>query len=145
MSDCYVHDMRKARKLHRCCECHGSISPGETYHSHHGIWEGEAYTCKVCPDCETLRSECDRGAPHGERTPFEGLHDAVDELWGSSPELLVQFVAIKRRRGAAVPMWMAARADAAVRDGGQVKLQQIFKQTTTKTTEGELRCQISKH
>jgi hypothetical protein len=68
-------------------------------------------TYKVCADCEALRAECDRDAWHGEYTPFEGLHDAVDGMWTNAPELFKRFVEIKRKRGATVPQWMEERAD----------------------------------
>ena len=110
MPSCYGHEERKARKAHKCCECHGMIHPGEKYRYHHGVWDGQASDHKVCADCESLRAECDRGARHGECTPFEGLHDSVEETGAS--ELFARFVWIKRRRGANVPQWMAARADA---------------------------------
>ena len=113
MPSCYGHDERKARKAHKCCECHGTIQPGEKYHFHHGVWDGEASDFKVCADCEALRAECDRDVRHDERTSFEGLHDSVDGMWPNAPELFVQFVEIKRRRGATVPTWMATRADTA--------------------------------
>jgi hypothetical protein len=94
-----------------CCECHGTIRQGETYHYHHGVWDGEARGYKVCSDCETLREECDRDARHDELTPFEGLVNSVDGMWPNAPELFVRFVEIKRRRGATVPQWMETRAD----------------------------------
>jgi hypothetical protein len=111
MPSCYVHEERQARTAHRCCECEGTIQPGEQYHVHHGVWDGRGMTYKVCADCEALRAECDRDAMHDEYTPFEGLHDAVDGAWTNAPELFTRFVEIKRRRGATVPHWMAERAD----------------------------------
>ena len=111
MPSCYGHEERKARRAHKCCECHGAIQPGEKYHYHHGVWDGEASDYKVCADCEALRTECDRDARHDECTPFEGLHDSVEGI--GDPVLFVRFVEIKRRRGATVPQWMAARADTA--------------------------------
>lgn len=111
MPSCYGHEERKARKSHKCCECHGTIQPGEKYHYHHGVWDGDAMSFKVCMDCEALRAECDRGARYDECTPFEGLHDSVEGI--GEPELFARFVEIKRRRGATVPQWMATRADTA--------------------------------
>lgn len=114
MPSCYGHEERKARKAHNCSECHGTIQPGERYHHHHGVWDGKASDYKVCADCEALRAECDKDARQDdERTPFEGLSESVDGMWPHSPEVLVRFVEIKRRRGATVPQWMATRADTA--------------------------------
>lgn len=119
MPSCYGHEERKARKAHKCCECHGTIQPGEKYHFHHGVWDSQASSFKVCTDCEALRAECDRGARYDECTPFEGLQDSVEGI--GEPGLLTRFVEIKRRRGATVPPWMAKRADTAnkwLRNGG---------------------------
>jgi hypothetical protein len=91
---------RKARKDHKCCECHGIIGRGELYHYHHGIWDGEAMSFKVCVDCELLRKDCDRDAERGEGTPFEGLSDSVM----SNPNALLfeRYIAIKQKRGALI-------------------------------------------
>jgi hypothetical protein len=106
MPSCYGHEERKARKAHKCCECRGTIPPGEVYHYHHGVWVGEARDYKVCADCEALRAECDRDARHNERTPFEGLIESVGAMCTNAPEILARFSAIMRRRGAKVPQWM---------------------------------------
>lgn len=111
MPSCYVREERKARMSHKCCECDGTIKPGEKYHYHHGIWDGKASSFKVCMDCAALRAECDRECRHDDCTPFEGLHDTVEGI--GEPELFARFVEIKRRRGATVPLWMATRADTA--------------------------------
>jgi hypothetical protein len=111
LPSCYGHEERTARKAHKCCECHGTIQPGELYHYHHGVWDGRASDYKVCVDCEALRAECDRDVHYDEeRTPFEGLYESVDALWPN--ELFARFVEIKRRRGATVPERMALRAAA---------------------------------
>ena len=113
MPSCYGHEERNARKAHKCCECLGTIPPGEKYHYHHGVWDGDASDYKVCADCEALKDECDRNARHDERTPFGELSESVDGMWPNAPELFVRFVEIKRRRGATVSQWMATRADTA--------------------------------
>ena len=108
MPSCYGRDHRKARKAHKCCECHGMIQPGEIYHYHHGVWDGEARGFKVCIDCDALRAACDRDARYYERTPFEGLHDSVEE--SGDVELCARFMGIMLRRGASIPQWMMARS-----------------------------------
>lgn len=95
MPSCYGHEKRKARKNHKCCECHGTIMSGEEYHYHHGVWAGCALGYKVCIDCEALRAECDHDVSYDEGTPFEGLSDAVIE----DTDLFTRFVEIKRKRG----------------------------------------------
>lgn len=42
---------RKARKEHKCCECHKTIQPGETYSYASGIWDGEPKSYKSCRGC----------------------------------------------------------------------------------------------
>jgi len=74
----YEHQERKARKAHRCCECHSMIQPGEHYHVHKGIWDGEPAEFKVCPECEQLRAEADQNLTDWEeRTSFGGLLESI--------------------------------------------------------------------
>ncbi|QWY81955.1 hypothetical protein SEA_SICARIUS2_50 [Arthrobacter phage Sicarius2] len=51
------HDARthRARKQHKCGECFRVIEPGELYARHAGVWEGDFWTMKSCPQCDTLR------------------------------------------------------------------------------------------
>lgn len=98
--DCYDCCVRKARKVHKCCECRGTIQAGEDYNYHHGVWEGEAASYKVCLDCEVLRAEYDRDAQHDEGTPFQHLREAVEATRLDAPELFKQFLEIQRKRGA---------------------------------------------
>jgi hypothetical protein len=53
--------LRTARKHHKCCECHGVITPGKQYRYESGIWDGGAASFKTCMDCLDLRNEfcCD--------------------------------------------------------------------------------------
>lgn len=51
----YDHITRKARKDHRCCECRGLITKGETYEYHSGVWDGRPDSFKICSDCNVLR------------------------------------------------------------------------------------------
>jgi len=83
---------RKARKLHKCCECDGWISKGEVYNLHTGLWNCEWNSFKVCVDCEDLRDkikkECDL---YQDEVPalgqmFVELAD-YDECTGYSAEL----------------------------------------------------------
>lgn len=43
--------MRRARKLHRCGECRGIITPGCHYHESRGLWDGQWSTHKTCGAC----------------------------------------------------------------------------------------------
>ena len=104
--DVYGMKPRKARKQHVCCECRGTIVVGETYHYHHGVWDGEGHSYKVCVDCDALRDQCDLGSHQDECTPFESLVESVDALYRHEPELLARFAAIKKMRGAVIPSWL---------------------------------------
>lgn len=60
MSDqpqCYSSELRKARKIHKCCECGTTIEKNEKYHYFSGIWDGEAHSFKTCQKCELLRED----------------------------------------------------------------------------------------
>lgn len=65
----------RARKAHRCCECKGTISPGEVYHRANGIWDQGPDSYATCTDCETLRTEVAR---HG--CPCWSFGGLIDEL-----------------------------------------------------------------
>jgi hypothetical protein len=45
----------KARKEHKCTECHRVISPGEEYEYTFGVWDGEPGIYKTCSDCLSVR------------------------------------------------------------------------------------------
>lgn len=54
----YLAETRKARKLHRCCECKRLIQPGEQYERVAGKWpelDGGVITVKTCSECLKLR------------------------------------------------------------------------------------------
>jgi hypothetical protein len=101
----YCCDDRKARKEHRCCECRGTIRPGEHYNYHHGIWD-EPNQFKVCPECDELRAEVDAEVRDPEeKTAFGQLHESVIEVGDLAT--VQRFLSIKRQRGANIPDWMA--------------------------------------
>lgn len=101
----YSHETPVARKEHRCCECQGLIQPGERYHRHWGVWNGEAATYKVCEDCEALRSRVDKDEVHlDEKTAFGMLWQSA--LESHDREHAADFIAIRRKRDAAIADWM---------------------------------------
>ena len=117
LPSCYGHEQRKARVEHLCCECYGTISKGEVYHFHHGVWDGRAASYKVCVDCEELREECDKDVKYDdERTPFEGLSETVEGKSGDVRGLLGRYAAIKTKRGATVAPWMLERIEKEKKD-----------------------------
>lgn len=44
-----------ARKVHKCCECHGVIQPGEVYERVAGKWEHAFDSFCTCEKCADLR------------------------------------------------------------------------------------------
>lgn len=55
MPTIFNSDTFKARKEHTCCECGGTISPGEEYVRNEGLWVGEWGTYKQCLACNRLQ------------------------------------------------------------------------------------------
>jgi len=56
---CALSVVRKAIKIHRCCECNGLIKSGERYQRYSGIWRDGPCSYKTCMDCVHLRCETD--------------------------------------------------------------------------------------
>jgi len=55
----------RAKKQHRCCECGGSIRPGEEYERAWGVWVGEMSTYKTCMTCVRIRRDYGCSASYG--------------------------------------------------------------------------------
>ena len=45
----------RAKKQHKCCECHQVINIGDTYQYVIGKWDGEVQIYKSCEKCANLR------------------------------------------------------------------------------------------
>lgn len=52
---CSKEETRKARKIHKCCECHKEIKKGQKYQYESGIWDGKPESYKICLDCLSMR------------------------------------------------------------------------------------------
>jgi len=70
----------RARKAHRCCECHDTIAIGQTYERMTGKWDGVVKTHKTCLACAEVRNTlcCDgwtytRLWHYAEETAFDHL------------------------------------------------------------------------
>jgi hypothetical protein len=46
---------RRARKVHKCCECGEAIPKGETHHYFAGVCDGEFVDYRTCLFCEAER------------------------------------------------------------------------------------------
>lgn len=86
--DVMEHLTPRANKPHQCCECGGTIHPGEKYHLYKGIWDGKAGRFKVCSDCRDLSLSIG-----DDETPFEHLFESACDA-----DRLPEFRAIQRKR-----------------------------------------------
>lgn len=50
----YDETLRRARKAHKCCECHGKIPVGLTYMLVNGKWDGEVSTFRLHQTCHEI-------------------------------------------------------------------------------------------
>jgi hypothetical protein len=77
MPEFCVTDIVKAKKEHKCCECHDKISVGEKYERVKGKWGGEFSTFKTCLICKSIREDyCPVGWEYG------GLRETLYECLG---------------------------------------------------------------
>ena len=80
-----VEKLRRARKIHRCCECHGEIAKGEQHWCSAGVWDGDFQAFRVCLACEELRQEIvDDCGDEEYRPALSELLDAYDEHYHES-------------------------------------------------------------
>lgn len=49
--------IRTAAKKHDCTECQRTIEKGEKYEVYNGVFDGDFFTSKTCPDCLSARNE----------------------------------------------------------------------------------------
>jgi len=56
MPSFYTEKVVKARKMHKCVECHRGIKPGERYESAAGCWDDGFHVMKTCADCLSVRN-----------------------------------------------------------------------------------------
>lgn len=71
--------IRKARKDHKCCECHGRISAGELYVYCSGIGDEGPESFKTCLECDDIRDSYDAKERPMEGAPFGALRECLME------------------------------------------------------------------
>lgn len=80
---------QKARKEHKCSECHRSIMPGEKYLAERFVFEGSASSLKVCRHCQVVRDwltkECGGYVYEG---LAEDIHEHAQESYGIGVKML---------------------------------------------------------
>jgi len=59
MPDFFTETAPRARKTHRCCECHKEIAVGERYQRVSGKWDGDVQSFKICEPCRRIREWAD--------------------------------------------------------------------------------------
>lgn len=81
----FTEKERKARKIHKCCECTHEITVGEKYQYVSGIWDGEPDSYKTCLSCATLRSDytCKAGDELAFGELREGISNAFYKNYGA--------------------------------------------------------------
>ena len=108
IAEVYEIEKRKARKDHRCAECHGTIKAGEIYHYHHGVFDGAGFSDKLCEECQQLHKDVDKDNKDiYEQTCVGELFDAIFESDDAS--LIRRFIETKIKRGCPVQPWMTER------------------------------------
>ena len=114
---CYTHAQPRAKKEHKCCECHGMIPPGETYHRISGVWDGTAETFKRCSVCHEIAEEIDKRIEreYGRSALIEdgvSLGNLVDFVTAKETdlELLRRYVNNAFSRGAVPRGWVIEKA-----------------------------------
>ena len=81
---CYAQTFRKARKTHRCYECHSEIRRGDRYEEVTGVWDGRPDRFRTCLDCVSVRDAffCD-GFEYG--GVWEYLHEHLRNCAHTTP------------------------------------------------------------
>jgi hypothetical protein len=54
-AELWTESTMTARKPHKCCECHRTIKPGETYHRVFGKQDGDRFFDKWCTHCDVAK------------------------------------------------------------------------------------------
>lgn len=95
MPECFTEHWPVARKSHKCCECRGTIQPGEKYRRITGVWDGQGATFKQCADCAPLYDAAMK--------LHDNEHPPLGHLWEDEENIGEDYVAtwdaIAKKRG----------------------------------------------
>lgn len=69
MSEFYRSTVHRARLSHRCSGCSNFIPAGSLYESSAGMFDGEFWSARLCPECIEHIASC------------EGCQDAMHDGW----------------------------------------------------------------
>jgi hypothetical protein len=95
----YVKSWHRARKQHKCYECHRAINAGEQYEKVWAVWDGSVGVVKTCTRCLDLREYIEAHVPcfcigHGNvnedaiETAIAYKHEAPGLLFGAYRRLV---------------------------------------------------------
>lgn len=104
MPTVYSKSRPRSRKRRRCCECHGWIEIGETYHRISGCWDGQFSDYTTCDQCTALRADLAKiiDCCVGLGNLPEELGELRSERWPEGTDLIARFTDIRIRRGAEI-------------------------------------------
>ena len=104
-SSFYTSTKRKAKKSHRCDECHSPILPGEVYEYAAGKQDGDMWDSKTCPRCLALVDFIRAHVPCYCRMHGDLLEDRLQDLVGQAQQtpgfafgIMRRVVAINRNK-----------------------------------------------
>lgn len=86
--------IKKARKKHRCAECHGNVAVGEPYSRRRFGFEGSVYNEAICVRCDDLIKWATISVPcfcYGFGNLFEDLHSMVEQVSGDVPGFVFEW------------------------------------------------------
>lgn len=89
-----------ARKNHKCCECEGTIAPGDRYQVYGGLWDRRWRTFKTCEDCLALRNDIASKLKPAASMVFGSLSEWVFEARNQPMENVFIYMNIRRKRNA---------------------------------------------
>lgn len=101
----YRERMVRARKTHKCCECHSDILIGEMYNSFTGLWD-DFGTWKTCFHCLPLRDEVNKTLKCYDRLCFGELENY---MYRNNTEFSKRWFDICTIRGIVIPDWLFDR------------------------------------
>lgn len=80
----YVERVRRARKVHWCCECQSDIAVGDEYVYSSGVWNGRGNSHKTCRRCADVRAKLSDAARGVDAcgAAFGGLAERLSEMFG---------------------------------------------------------------
>ena len=73
-------EIKRAGKIHKCCECFSAIEPGTSYFYHTVFAEGTVSNFKVCPDCQSVIWQFFKNGWYFE-TVWDSLTDYLYDNW----------------------------------------------------------------